>query len=60
MPWVTNFQPNVDAYREAIVAAMNQYDNDPTDANWEQVKTAFDENGIEIPYNQLDVHVKND
>lgn len=26
----------------------------------EQVKTAFDENGIEIPYNQLDVHVKND
>ena len=41
MPWVTNFQPNVDAYREAIVAAMNQYDNDPTDANWEQVKTAF-------------------
>ena len=40
MPWVTNFQPNVDAYREAIVAAMNQYDNDPTDANWEQVKTA--------------------
>ena len=20
---------------------MNQYDNDPTDANWEQVKTAF-------------------
>ena len=41
MTWVTNFQPNVDAYREAIVAAMNQYDNDPTDANWEQVKTAF-------------------
>ena len=41
MPWVTNFQPTVDAYREAIVAAMNQYDNDPTDANWEQVKTAF-------------------
>ena len=41
MPWVTNFQPNVDAYRAALVSAMNQYDNDPTDANWEQVKTAF-------------------
>ncbi len=41
MPWVTNFQPNVDAYRAAIVAAMNVYDNDPTDANWESVKTAF-------------------
>ncbi|MBQ8388914.1 MAG: mechanosensitive ion channel [Clostridia bacterium] len=26
----------------------------------ESVKKAFDENGIEIPYNQLDVHVKND
>ena len=26
----------------------------------EAVKKSFDENGIEIPYNQLDVHVKND
>ena len=26
----------------------------------ESVKKALDENGIEIPYNQLDVHVKND
>ena len=26
----------------------------------EAVKTAFDEKGIEIPFNQLDVHVKND
>ncbi len=26
----------------------------------EQVKKAFDENGIEIPFNQLDVHVKTD
>lgn len=25
----------------------------------EAVKKAFDENGIEIPFNQLDVHVKN-
>ena len=25
-----------------------------------QVKEAFDENGIEIPFNQLDVHVKKD
>ena len=41
MPWVTNFQPNVDAYREALVAAMNQYDADQTDANWQQVVTAF-------------------
>lgn len=26
----------------------------------ESVKTAFDQNGISIPFNQLDVHVKND
>ena len=26
----------------------------------EKVKTAFDENNVEIPFNQLDVHVKND
>lgn len=41
MGWVTNYQPNVDAYRAALVAAMNQYDADQTDANWELVKTAF-------------------
>ena len=41
MPWVTNFQPNVDAYREALVAAMNIYNADQTDANWDLVKTAF-------------------
>ena len=41
MPWVTNFQPNVDAYRETIVGAMNTYNADPTDANWELVEAAF-------------------
>ena len=41
MPWVTNFQPNVNDYRSALVSAMNQYDADQTDANWELVKTAF-------------------
>lgn len=41
MPWVTNFQPNVDAYRATLVSAMNTYDADPTDVNWAQVVTAF-------------------
>ena len=41
MPWVTNFQPNVDAYRETLVGAMNTYNADPTDANWELVEAAF-------------------
>ena len=39
MDWVS--QPNVDGYRAALVSAMNQYDADQTDANWELVKTAF-------------------
>ena len=41
MPWVTNYQPNVDAYRAALVSALNKYNADQTDANWEEVKTAF-------------------
>ena len=40
MNWATNFQPNVDAYREVFVSALNQYNADPTDANWETVRTA--------------------
>ncbi len=41
MPWVTNFQPNVDTYRNAAVSALNDYNADPSDANWEKVETAF-------------------
>ena len=41
MWWATNYQPNVDAYRETAVAAMNTYNADPTDANWAKVVTAF-------------------
>ena len=41
MDWVTNYQPNVDEYRKALVSALNKYNSDPTDANWEEVKTAF-------------------
>ena len=41
MGWVTNFQPNVDAYREALVAAINQYNAAPSDDTWALVKTAF-------------------
>ncbi len=41
MPWVTNFQPNVDDYRKAIVAAMNEYNASPSDDTWAKVNTAF-------------------
>ena len=41
MTWATNFQPNVDAYRAAAVSALNEYNADPTDANWEKVEAAF-------------------
>ena len=41
MWWATNFQPNVAPYRAAVVSALNAYNADPSDANWEQVETAF-------------------
>ena len=41
MDWATNYQPAVDDYRAAAVSALNQYNADQTDANWELVRTAF-------------------
>ena len=41
MDWATNFQPNVDAYRAALVSALNSYTADPSDSTWADVKTAF-------------------
>ncbi len=41
MDWVTNYQPNVDDYRAALVSALNQYNADQSDANWAKVKAAF-------------------
>ena len=41
MDWATNYQPNVDAYRAALVSALNAYNADQSEANWELVKTAF-------------------
>ncbi len=41
MNWATNYQPNVDDYRAALVSALNAYNADQTAANWEKVKTAF-------------------
>ena len=46
-----------------ITARVWTKSSDYWDVNFdllESVKKALDENGIEIPYNQLDVHVKND
>ena len=41
MNWATNYQPNVDEYRRGLVAALNQYNADQSDANWAQFRTAF-------------------
>ncbi|MBE6479563.1 MAG: ABC transporter substrate-binding protein [Olsenella sp.] len=41
MDWATNYQPNVDQYRAALVSALNAYNSDQSDANWEAVRTAF-------------------
>ena len=41
MDWATNYQPNVDDYRAALVSALNQYNADQSAANWGLVKNAF-------------------
>lgn len=41
MNWAFNYQPNVDDYRAALVSALNQYDSQQTDGNWDIFKTAF-------------------
>ena len=41
MDWATNYQPAVDDYRAAAVSALNAYNADQTDANWEAVRGAF-------------------
>ncbi len=40
MDWATNFQPNSSEYRAVLVSALNQYNANPSDANWETVVTA--------------------
>ena len=49
MDWATNYQPNVDEYRKALVAALNAYNADQSEANWESVKTAFVD-GLAVQY----------
>ncbi len=41
MDWATNYQPNVDEYRAALVSALNAYNANQTDEAWAAVKTAF-------------------
>ena len=41
MDWATNYQPNVDAYRAALVSALNQYIANQSDDTWEPVRAAF-------------------
>ena len=41
MTWAFNYTPAVADWRAGLVSAMNQYDNAPSDATWELVKTAF-------------------
>jgi len=52
MNWATNFQPNVDSYRATLVSALNQYNTDQSDANWETVRTAFVD-GWAVEYNNV-------
>ncbi len=48
--WAFNHTPNVDSWRATVVTALTAYSADPTDANWQQVVTAFVD-GWAIEYN---------
>ena len=50
MWWATNYQPNVDAYRAAVVSALNEYNANPSDDTWAKVVTAFVD-GWAVQYN---------
>jgi len=39
--WAFNYTPNVNDWRATLVAAMNIYDNEQSDANWATVEMAF-------------------
>ena len=39
--WAFNYTPNVDSWRAGVVTALAAYSADPSDANWEEVVTAF-------------------
>lgn len=41
MNWATSNQPDVNNYRSDLVSALNAYNADQSDANWENVKNAF-------------------
>ena len=41
MEWATAYQPNSGEYRKDLVSAMNAYNADQSDTNWELVRTAF-------------------
>lgn len=39
--WAFTYTPNTDSWRAGIVTALAAYSADPSDANWENVKTAY-------------------
>ncbi len=41
MDWATNYQPNSNDYRAALVSALNAYCADQSDAKWADVKAAM-------------------
>ena len=50
--WAFNHTPNVNSWRDTVVTALTTYSADPTDANWEQVVSAFVD-GWAIEYNMV-------
>ena len=48
--WAFNYTPNVDSWRDTVVTALAAYSADQSDANWQQVVSAFVD-GWAIEYN---------
>ena len=48
--WAFNYTPNVDSWRATVVTALAAYSADQSDANWQQVVSAFVD-GWAIEYN---------
>ncbi len=52
MDWAMSYQPNADQYRAGLVSALDLYNSDQSDANWENVCTAFVQ-GWEYNYREV-------
>ena len=59
MAFITSFDDSAVSYQLRVWCSTDKYWDVKFDLN-EKIKKAFDEKNIEIPFPQMDIHVKND